>query len=86
MTQTVAEEGAVMCLVSEPAGIPNSPRWFASSNRLAAIYGGGSISPGLFSLYRRGTRCVAVKLRSTVYISRYVSPNLGLNEYFSYFS
>jgi len=82
MTQTMAEENAVICLISEPATIPDSPRWFASSNGLAAIYVGDSpTSRGLVSLYKRGKRCVAVRMRSIILIACYVSPNVGLNEF-----
>lgn len=34
----MVELDASICAVSEPLNIPNSPQWFGSGNRLAAIY------------------------------------------------
>lgn len=82
MAQTVTEDDAILYLVSEPAGIPDSPRWFASENKLAAIYvGGGTDMRGLATLYRRGERCIAISVRKMIFVSCYVSPNVSLLEY-----
>lgn len=81
MAQTVAECNAVACLVSEPAGVPDSPRWFSSVNGLAAVYAGGAAVPSLLSLYRRGNMCVAVNMNNVLLISCYISPNCNLAEY-----
>lgn len=86
MTQTTVECEAALCLVSEPAGIPTSPRWLASENKLSAVYilGGEANMPGLVTLYRRGVRCVAVSFRRVIFISRYISPNASLVEYWAF--
>lgn len=81
MLQTVAENDAIMCLVSEPARIPDSPRWYGSGNGLAAVYIGRAAPLGLVSLHKRGVRYVAVSARKILFISCYVSPNVGLPEY-----
>lgn len=81
MTQTIAENGA-LCLISEPAGIPNSGRWFSSGNGLAAIYVGNVVAPDVVRLYRSSARCVAVSLRKMIFLSCYVSPNARLSVLF----
>jgi len=83
MTQTVVEN-AVLCLISEPAGIPNSNRWFSSENGLAAVYVGNAVAPDLIRLYKSSVRCVAVSLRKTILLSCYVSPNASLRDYRSF--
>lgn len=81
MTQTVAESSTALCLVSEPAGIPVSSRWFASTDKLSAVYVEGLVTTGLVTLLTQGVRCVAIKLRRMTFISCYVSPNVSLPDY-----
>jgi len=75
MTQMVAECESVVCIISEPLGVPDSPQWLASEDKLAAIYIGKIVNPGFVTLFQRGMRYVAVNMSKTLLISCYVSPN-----------
>lgn len=84
MAQYATEIGAGICILSEPAGILDSPFWFGSLNKLAAIYWGPQATVSTGTLLARSRHCVAAKFKEFNVISCYVSPNSSRAEFFEF--
>ncbi|XP_071579165.1 uncharacterized protein [Temnothorax nylanderi] len=75
------ELGAAVCVVSEPARIPDSQQCFCSRNGLAAVYINTRIARSPAIMVAQGAGSVLVKYDDVFIASCYVSPNIGAREY-----
>lgn len=85
MEHQILEMGIGICVVSEPWRIPNSPFWFGSGDKKAAIRwisekleGGGCI------LKRKGKHFVMAKWREAYIVACYISPNAERDIYLEF--
>lgn len=82
--QNVIELSAGVCAVSEPRHIPDSPFWFSSTNRLAAIFWRTEGVPQACTLVKRAQDFVAVKCGDIKIVSCYISPNASRGNFLSF--
>jgi len=75
LMQNIAENNFDLACISEPASIPRSPHWFASTNGLAAIYLGAREFRSRCVLYKIGRNYIVIKCDSFYFFSVYISPS-----------
>jgi len=81
MFQYIRETETNMAIVSEPPAISESPNWFCSGNKLAAVYVGDSLSRGRTKLVAKLVHSVVVKFRDIWVICSYASPSMGFDDF-----
>ncbi|KAM0734120.1 putative 115 kDa protein in type-1 retrotransposable element R1DM [Formica fusca] len=81
LMQYVAENKIAIGLISEPIHIPDSPAWFSSLDKKAAIFINHNYFKESFCLFHKGNGYVAVKCGNCVIASVYISPNIDTGRF-----
>lgn len=75
------ELGVDLCVISEPARLPDTHQWFSSSNGLAAIHINDRNTTPSVSLTFRNENFVAITFNDLNIVSVYISPNVTFTDY-----
>lgn len=81
LMQYLLENGISICIIAEPVHIPDSPAWFCSTDKKAAIYVNYEYFKDSLQLFSKGRNYVAVKCDNYIFTSVYISPNISTGRF-----